>query len=319
MPRTLPILVHLACLIGLHCTEPACEANLPPAVGRSADANESPVPDTLVGKAIARLEKLPGFQAAFRLTVTPGQGRSLVGEGQYAESMRGDSRLTRLEVNFRMTNQDVFALLQVNDGDTLWTRRTLGNSVDVTRADADHNNPDHNNPDHNKPDHADAHRAGGRQPRPAAPDREKEMPRAGDIGLPSGGLTGLLNRIAADYQFDLAQAGVLRMGDRREPVWQLKGHLSRAARKRLGLAGASGEEPADNDGRAWPAMLPDEVALLLTSEDLRPRRIEFRHSGRRQPLATIDLKEISLQQPAPDRFRFDPGDEPVVVETTTSP
>jgi len=234
--------------------------------------------------AIKALESRHSISAQIRQEVEL-FGQRLVGSGAYLELRTDRARLSRLELRTQL-GQQTGSLVQVCDGENLWTHRRLLDDGKLDRVDL-----------------ARVERA------------LKKAGRSGDEPLPAylGNLCGLgrlLRGLKRNFLFTTAQPGL--WGPEERPVWRLSG---RWTPERLAEilpdqkdAIARGEPP---DLSALPPPLPEEVVLLLGQTDLFPYRVEFHRPGsaRRRVLLTMDLFDVAFDLPVdPARFRYAPGD-----------
>ncbi len=190
------------------------------------------------------------------------------------------------------------SLLQVCDGQFLWTNRNLHGQSKLTRL--------------------DVARAEG-----ALRQADNASPREDLRILPGiGGLAKVLRGLSAAFEFTAAEPG--RWGKEQRPVWKLHGQwrvrwLTKILpdQKEALLAG----QPPDLS--KLPPHLPDRVVLLLGQDDLFPYRIEYRRltsSGSEQSttraLVTMQLFNVALNVPLdPTLFSYQPGDLEYTDET----
>jgi len=245
--------------------------------------------DAVLARSVATLQRLPHLTAAVRYIVHGPRGERLVGRGRYEELQQGERRLTRFELAFDVAGKDGFRLLQVHDGQWLWTERILGEKSRITRV----------APGKSGEGDSDWADSGGAESAAA--------PQAGlDVGV--GGLSGWTVSLRQNFTFHSVQAGILHHGEQRLPVLRLEGRLSETTRERLGL-----EMPPRAGDAPLPGILPWCVQAIVATDDLLPRRIEFyRTSHDDRPMAMLDFHAIETgptARPAPERFHFEPGDD----------
>jgi len=261
-------------------------AGPPPTAAASSPTSPPPSrsPAAILNGAIEALESRRSISAQVRQEVEL-FGQRLVGSGAYLELRTDRVRLSRLELRTQL-GQQTGSLVQVCDGENLWTHRRLLDDGKLDRVDL------------------------------ARVERALEKAgRAGDEPLPAylGNLYGLgrlLRELRRNFLFTTAQPGL--WGPEERPVWRLSG---RWTPERLAEilpdqeeSIARGEPP---DLSALPPPLPEEVVLLLGQADLFPYRVEFHRPGsaRRRVLLTMDLYDVAFDAPVdPTRFRYAPGD-----------
>ena len=216
--------------------------------------------------------------------------KQLVGRGDYLELRGGPVPLIRLEMQVQIGDQ-VSSLLQVCDGQTLWSYTKLSDKETLTRLDA-------------------VRATAALQQAAQRPDRN---PAAVLPGL--GGLSKMLRALDANFRFTTAE----RRQFRQAAVWRLQGGWQPAQLARLlpkQAAAIAQGKPADF--RRLPQHLPDHVVLFLGREDLFPYRIEYRRiadkkdgpSGQDEGrlLVSIDLDDVRLNFPIDrTRFFYNPG------------
>ncbi len=211
-------------------------------------------------------------------------GHRMVGSGTYIEQQAPAARMSRLELRIQLGEQTT-SLVQVCDGQSLWTHRRLFDDGKLERVDL-----------HRV--HAALRQAGRSEEEVALVNYQRLC-----------GLGKLLGGFRQSFQFDAPQPGI--WGTEELPVWRLVGRWSpqRLAELLPGHAAALAEnqeiDPAD-----LPAQMPDQVVLLLGQADLFPYRIEYRRTqgsrGRFQ--VTMDLYDPVFDAPiAPRRFAYARG------------
>ncbi|OHB77992.1 MAG: hypothetical protein A2W31_05590 [Planctomycetes bacterium RBG_16_64_10] len=218
-------------------------------------------------------------------------GRPVFGKGRYCQQGRGEEMRTRIELKVQVDGQ-ISSMLQIADGQTLWTDWQQGTerkvlSVDLQRVRA-------------------------------------ELDSGADSGtglsqlLVVGGLPDLMASLAMRFQFDAPTES--RLGDL--PTYCLLGRwrAEQACGSATGQTGAAdGPQRAAHD--SMPAHVPTEVQLVLGRDDLFPHVIEYRRGrnkragqgggsrGASQPLLRMELFDVQIAMPLdPRQFVYRPGD-----------
>ena len=310
MTPKIPILLLLWPLALAACTATAQEQpiNAPtprltipvPAPPASVDAthlqettnvNPATSPKRLLLGAMAALESTQSLSAEISHEVDVFSKR-LIGSGTYFEQFHRPTRLVRLELRLQLGEQ-TSSLVQVCDGQYLWTYRRLHDDGKLRRLDV------------------------GRitDALQKTEDRDSLAEVGGLPGL--GGLPKLLHGLDANFDFTAAQAGILKLQDDQISVWRLEGHWKPDALARL--------LPAQKDAIAagqsvdlsqLPPQAPDSVLLMLGHDDLFPYRIEYHRTsdehkggGASRALVTMQLYDVVRGAPIPaHRFQYNPGE-----------
>lgn len=262
----------------------------PPSPPESA-AGDLVIPDSdaLLRRAVAQLNAAGSIEAKVRQRVDLFD-RELIGSGSYAQLGSGIATRLRLEMRMR-TDKAATELLQVCNGETLWTfnaadglrtlrRVDLDRVIDALRGDRD------------------GQAAGGY--------------RGGSIGL--GGLPWMLEGLRQFCEFAPAQSG--RLGELDVLVlsgtWRsekLLALVDEAERKRIAAGGKF-------DLARLPPHLPDSVVIYLGRDDLFPYRFDYRRTALPQESPAAAAKTIvSLEfyevlaggAIAAERFTYKPG------------
>lgn len=247
--------------------------------------------EALLIAAVQTLERRDSIYAVIRQEVNL-FGRHLVGSGSYLEQREGGKHRMRLELTLQIGDR-TSSLVQVCDGDYLWTHRQLLGKAELSRIDVSRASE--------------------------ALARAEKMPGKGGMGiLPGlGGLPKILRGLHASFDFTHAQQG--RWGKRKRLVWRLRGQWK--ADRLLKIlpnqkeAIAAGKPPELSE---LPQHLPDHVILLLGQEDLFPYRLEYRRAAGKKdswadapesrPLVTMQLYDVVLDGPVDrNRFIYNPG------------
>lgn len=219
--------------------------------------------------------------------------KHLVGSGIYLQQRSGRVSLTRLELRLQIGDQ-TSSLVQVCDGRALWTKRNVLGTEQLSRIDVE---------------------AASAALQPA---RDSTAIVPGDVLPGLGGLSDLLKRLGAAFEFTAAQPG--RWGN--QPAWRLTGRWKPDRLVRLlpeQKAAIEAGQPADLS--QLPAHLPDQVVvLLLAQEPPLFYRLEYRRVRKGGPasvdsggeaIVTMELRDLDFVTPIdPNRFIYNPGDLP---------
>ena len=217
--------------------------------------------------------------------------RSIKAEGRYLQGNMGarDYRM-RLELRLKVGSQ-TGSLLEVCDGQILWTRHEVGNQPIITRRNV--------------------------QEILKAAERSAPIPHTiliSNMGL--GGLSALLGSMHLSMNFQGIKPDELR--DR--PVFVVQGGwqdqyvaLWRGVRQN--------QDKAFPDG--LPSFVPDLVWLSVDQENGFPHRIQYRKRipGRKesvtQPILTLDYLDVVLNEPLnAQEFEFKEPDRPTPIDRT---
>jgi hypothetical protein len=210
-------------------------------------------------------------------------GKHLIGQGSYRQQRKGKDCLMRLELKIQIGDH-TSSLLQVCDGQYLWTKRSL---LD------------------NKTPPARVNVAKVTQ----AIEQANATLAPGALGMtPSvGGLPRLLRGLHASFDFTTAELG--RWGDLPQPVWRLQGLWKP---QELMKVVPNQKEAIDAGERIglpkFPEYLPDRVVVfLLAQPDPIPYRIEYRRGPPKkgkefdpdasQALVTMELHDVDINVP----------------------
>ncbi|MGO8688052.1 MAG: LolA family protein [Thermoguttaceae bacterium] len=260
-----------------------------PAVAAAPHAGGAVAPQAVLEAAVRSLESRRSVSAKIHQQIQLFD-KQLVGRGDYLELRGGPVPLIRLEMQVQIGDQ-VSSLLQVCDGQTLWSYTKLADKETLTRLDA-------------------VRATAALQQAAQRPDRN---PAAVLPGL--GGLSKSLRALDANFRFTTAE----RRQFRQAAVWRLQGGWQPAQLARLlpkQAAAIAQGKPADF--RRLPQYLPDRVVLILGQEDLFPYRIEYRRTVDKKDgpsaddegrlLVSIDLDDVRLNFPIDrTRFFYNPG------------
>lgn len=258
--------------------EPEAEEPATPATPATTQPSEAA--KQLLAAASERLAQHNAVRADLIERVSVGD-HSFTAKGSYLQG-----RDLQMKLSFTLEyggNQG--SLLEVCDGQILWTRHDIGNQPQITRRDVRQI--------------LEAVRKAGNRP---------EHILIGDLGL--GGVASLLAAFQTDLEFSDPQEDVI---DGR-PVYILQGRWSDAYLTRWGI-----DKNADRED--LPPLLPEVAHVVLDKETLFPRRIEFlkRLPERkvRKPMLSLEFVNVVVNPPVSDEdFQFIPPDRPTPVDVT---
>lgn len=276
---------------------PAGAAFQTPAVPPAKSPGEVVVPDidVLLRQAVAQLSATGSIEAKIRQRIDLFD-RELIGSGSYAQQGAGVTTQMRLEMRMRAESAAT-ELLQVCNGETLWTFNAADGQRTLRRVDVDRV--------------LDALRGDSRGLRATT------SIAAPSIGL--GGMPWMLEGLRQNCRFEEVRSE--RLGDvdvhavygtwRTEKVLSL---LPEHEQKRIAAGGKL-------DVARLPPHLSDRVVIYLGRDDLFPYRFDY---GRTQPLTekqsaagetpttktimTLEFYEVRFGRPIPrERFYYKPG------------
>ncbi len=222
------------------------------------------------------------------------QTNSFTAKGSY---LQGQNLQLRMEFTVELRAQKA-SLLEVCDGQVLWTRHDLGekDQTQITRRDV-------------------RQILKASEQAEAALKTPEEKANLGasivaDLGI--GGLPALLAAFAKDYEFSKATDG--KIDDR--DVITLEGTWN--AKYRAMWLGAKAK---DKTPPPLPVYIPDSVRLSLDKETEFPRRIEYLKNIPGQPvpvaLMTVDFTKVVFNgKVSKDDFVFIPPERPQHVDVT---
>ena len=245
-----------------------------PTVMPVSAAGGGPSGDQLVQEVINRsLERRPNIAAKLRQLVRIGD-EVLRGKGSYWQQGVGNLRRTRWELETTLVGADPAYVVQVYDGEYVWTDRKLPGARKVTRVGMEAIRREMNS-------QSAAGQGGGIAGFSDAAAR--------------GGLSQLVTSLARCFTFSSPQP--MQLGERTMlaviGTWKPE-QLERE------WAGLSTKPPAE-----WPTHLPHHVLLYIDSSELFPYLIEYRGGenaelvtdphgvfATRQPLALFEFLEV---------------------------
>lgn len=239
---------------------------------RSADAAgpESPEAKEALDQARQRLLRYQSIKAKLVETVALSSRRFTV-HGSYLQGSGADLKL-RLEYQVKLGDTEG-SVLEVCDGQVVWSRHQIGSRTDITRRDV-------------------------RQILKAAADHGY-TDNLVTVDLGFGGLPGLLASIEQSMQFDQFKADTAD-GNKLvviEGGW--KTHM---------LKGWQGNNPQ----AALPEYVPSRIRIYFDGESLFLRRILYLRRNpdeRLRPMVSLDFSEIETNIPIPAaKFKFVPPD-----------
>ncbi|MFN0052749.1 MAG: hypothetical protein ACKV0T_11195 [Planctomycetales bacterium] len=269
--------------------------------GEPAPATETPRLKSAaseIKRARELLAKQSSISAKIVETVTI-YDRSYKAEGRYLQnSLKSDDWYMRLELALKVGDSEG-SLLEVCDGDVLWTSTQIGAARKGSKKDKD--KKEHTVTRRNVKDILNAARKLGEQ---------TETMLITDLGL--GGMPGLLASIERDMRFTGVKEEVFR--DR--PVLLIQGTWSDAFALRL-----QGQQRGGSG--LLPPFVPDSTRIYLDRETGFPHRILYlkKIPGRdvQKPMLTLDFLDVVINQPIdPTEFVYEPPSNPAPLELTNT-
>jgi hypothetical protein len=225
--------------VGLRAENPTSSAQIPLSESQAKA-------DQLLAQSLAQLARYDSVSAKIRQQIDL-NGYELIGDGLYLQSTSGNDLLLRMELKVQVAGQ-LCSSLQVSDGRQLWIEEQRCTERTVQRVDV----------------------------REVANALRKAKPRLEELGggrLPLGGLPEWLHSLEVNFQFVYGGERVLEG----VPVSMLVGSWRKD--RLLEMLPKQKEQieagkPADLS--EIPAHLPQEVVLLLGSDDYFPYLIDYR-------------------------------------------
>lgn len=249
----------------------------------------------LLAKAAQTLYRQPALSAKIRQRVQM-FGEDLVGSGNYLQLGDSPEKMLRLELKLQLAGQ-VSTLTQVSNGAELWTRREVLNAKMLSYVDLQ------------------------RVRREMAAARGTRPADYGADWMVLGGLPALLGGLEKNFafgparpaQFNQLAVWVIEGAWKPEPLAALLPDQKDAilAGQSVSLAGL-------------PPEIPQQVQIVLGSDDLFPYQIEFRRSRPAEtgegsaytPMLTIELFEVQFgAQLDPLQFQYKAGSQEVADHT----
>lgn len=296
--QTFPILTFLV-TVGLTCTwaysdqprSPASEPRQPDFLVAQADPKQ-PVADETLGNVLAgppvkilqtAREKLIGYRSvkATLIESVSIQDRKFKMTGSY---LQGTDLRLRLEFQVQVGKTEG-SMLEVCNGQVLWTSHNIGGNIRVTRRDV-------------------------RQILNAAA-RTNNVPQSmlvAELGL--GGLPGLLASLERTMDFQISKEEIV--GSDRFIV--IEGKWNDAYMSRWKAAGIQ-------DASQLPAYVPDGVIIYFDNQNLFPRLVVYvkrsSESKVSRPVVTLDFQQVTLNGPVDEtQFKYSPPDGIFPVDVT---
>lgn len=200
--------------------------------------------------------------------------RRLKAEGQY---LQGPDNRLRIELNVSIGGNKG-TLLQISEGDKLWTVYDIGPTPRITRRDVD-------------------------QILAAAKNDQSKAAISAELGL--GGLSALLTAIEQSMQFEQPLKTQIDGRD----FYVLEGTWKLAIAQQFQRQAAQQQPDPTDEPQPLPAHVPDLVRLYLDAESLFPYRIRYLKRGATGeaplPLLTIDFRDIVVNASLdPNEFRY---------------
>ena len=285
MKRKLPILALLWVIAGP--MTPIAWPQTPNVPGGRPDRGQ-----ILLRQAIFALESRHSISAEIGLQVDLFD-KHLLGRGVYREDRSGPHPLVRLELKMPLGDA-MGTLVQVCDGEYLWTYRQLHDDGKLTRVNL-----------------ARVAKALEQEGETGEPDSMGQIAAL-------GGLPRMLRGLENAFHFDASHSDAFHEDSVQEtvlhgvPVWRLCGRWKPDRLAKI-LPGKKDATRLDT----LPPHLPDRVVLMLGKQDLFPYRIEYRRGGGRdgrpesppgRTLVAVQLLNVSLNVPIdPAMFVYRPG------------
>jgi len=243
-----------------------------------------PAADTngLITRAREKLASYQSIQADVLETMAIGS-RQFKATGRY---LQGQNNKLRIEFSIQIGKDTKGSLIQVCNGQVLWTRWNLGKNSRISRRDVQQ-----------------IRRAVARQ-RPAVLDARLMA----DLGL--GGVKALM--AALEQSMDFAKARQMDIDGK--AFYVVEGSWNK---KTLSIFGS---DPAQEEV-LLPDHIPDLVRVYLQQDNLFPRRIMYlkRHPEKSlvRPIVTLDFVRIKLNPPLNEaEFDYEPPDDVPQVDDT---
>lgn len=259
-------------------TESTPEEATKPPVERRNEKSGASASVTLEG-ARDKLISYRSIKAQIIETVAIGPRRFRL-EGSY---LQGTDLRLRLEYDLEVGNTKA-RLLEVCDGQILWTHQTIGSEEQVTRR--------------NVRQILSAAGSAGHTPQNLL---------TAELGL--GGLPGLLAGIQKSVQFEKQWEQDVNG----ETFVAIEGGWKKTFRSKF-----LGPDPADD--QPLPPFVPDLVRVYLEQESLFPRRILYAkqdEDGKRRPMVSLDFVSMEVNEPiAEDAFDYTPPEKVARTDVT---
>jgi hypothetical protein len=244
--------------------------------------------DTLLRAARERINGCDSVAARLRYRIHL-FGNELIGSGLYQQQGQGSARRLRLELKTEF-GERAASLVQVCDGQSLWTYHEFGGKPQLMRLDL-------------------------RRVRASQRQFINVLPTSPVDELATGGLPRLLEGLWMHFQPLQVESGYL--GD--IAVWAIEVEWKENVFAALAPEVLARRQPGEAlDFTALPQM-PERVMIFLGHDDLFPRRIEFRRRREAEgegessaaafvPVVTLEFSDIAINQPVdPRQFDYQPG------------
>jgi outer membrane lipoprotein-sorting protein len=264
---------------------PADQAAVPAAPADVvAPAPDAPAPDALMDQSREKLAGYKSLKAKMVETIDFGANRRFKADGLYLQSAGNKVRVDlAIEVGKNKGH-----LLQVSEGDVLWTVYDTGQTPKVTRRDV-------------------------RQILAAAKGADGKSAVLAELGL--GGLPALLAAIEQSIDFKPALAATIEG----RKFYVLEGVWKPAFRTQF----EAQVQQASEGPKSLPAQIPDMVRVYLDAETFFPYRIRYLKlppaAGEEpRPLLTLDFRDIVVNAPIdPEEFRYTAPKDAAVADLTS--
>jgi hypothetical protein len=239
----------------------------------------TPSANDVMEACLAQLYCGPSLVAQIRSTTHSAFGES-VATGTYHKG-GGQSGYQRYELQASTAGGNAL-LLQVNDGRLAWTRRQVGESVELRRVEL------------------------SRIPNTTIHDPSAEQPRV-PTRFRIYGVAELLDSAARNYQLAVKSGKLFG-----EPVWILSGPLREEARQRVRDV-AGGKVPDDLPTEVW-------IALSRRAPLLAPLRIEYRaqtSADQQRVVSVVEFLEWKQVEIDDSIFHYEPAEIDVALINET--
>ncbi len=262
-------------------------------VDKPAPAADGPKPQDVLLSASDKLKSHASVRASISQKVTMPQ-HTAIAKGSY---LQGQNLQLRMEFTIELGGQKG-SLLEVCDGQVLWTRHDLGekDQSQITRRDV----------------RQILQAAEKAEQQIKTPDEKASFQTSiiSDLGI--GGLPALLAAFSKDYEFKSAKPG--KIDDR--DVMTLEGTWTTKYREMW-----LGAKAKDKTPPPLPFYIPDLVRISLDKETEFPRRIEYLKlnpgESTPSPLLTLDFTKVVFNGKVNrDDFVFIPPERPAPIDIT---
>lgn len=257
--------------------------------GQEVKPTSAPVHDQaleILDAARAKIRGYSSIRAKLSEKVTL-RDHSFSAKGSY---LQGKNLQLRMEFSLELGGNKG-SLLEVCDGQVLWTRHDVGEQIQVTRRDV-------------------------QQILDAASKSGLSIPQTTmvtNMGL--GGVPALLAAFSKDFEFTRVADDVID----EKPVILLEGTWSQTYKDQW-----LGKKETRKSGQELPLFIPDSVRIALDPETQFPRRIVYlktipdRNQGQPGPLLSLDFTEVKFNQKLKDdeEFSFVPPERGQVIDIT---